>query len=1121
MSRLVDTLSIKKHNYTTNEQKKIRKELNIRSINGIIKLAKDNNRFSENDSDVVKKRKALNYAAKLYNKKITIKNQQIMKERKKKKEMNDFRTRIQREIKKNDIIRRRKLDKEKTKELLKSFKNVKGYFKLNVGNKSYTLNQGTLDRLIKNLDDLFVDTDEGDESDPEIIMLVKGNRTFEIERIDYKLDGTYKANNGGFFKYTHKLENVDLSKLQIYPNINYKNYEINCFIHSMIESELFTEPEINDMKSKMKTKYIRTKDIKKFCEVYKCCIEIETINDELKRSTRMKVGDKNSERTLKLGLIDNHYILKTTIPYTRFSIENWNKIKHLENPNKIAQYDNGYYKRKENRFIDSFTLVKLLMNEKDKYLTPITKCDEIYKTCYYDEVKVIDDLNYSENNVNFEVNYVKEKDEIPNIYFDTETIPYGRHTAFVMVMKYRDETNNIITKIFRGENCGLKMLFWISDNVECSSDLGIKLIAHNLGYDFRFIGKYLKIKNIMERGTMMLGGMCNFVMNKKSGNLKIKLQDSYALIPEKLSKFPSMFGLESEKEFIPYKLYTNKNVETKYISLKKCLKECKIQSKANHIEDGKNTIEEDEKLFLDNCNKWNCIENDKINIIKYAEEYCKIDVEVLLKGYEKFKEMLLVVSKLDLDNYMTISQLSQDYYKHQGCYNEVGELSGIPREYIQKCMVGGRVMPRQNKKQFIKGKIQDFDAVSLYPSAMIRLGGLLCGSPKVLENKTYEFLEKCDGYFIQIKITKVNQEKNKSFPLMSRVEENGSRLWTNDMENHNMYVDKITLEDLINFQGIEFEIIDGYYFDEGRNYHMKETTEHLFNERLKQKKNKNKIEKIYKLIMNSCYGKNLLKPIETESKYVVGKENLNQQLIRNYNNHKETKEYNYGDETNKYTTYKMDIIKPINEHFNYCHAGVEILSMSKRIMNEVMCLADDFNIPIYYQDTDSMHIDQKNIKPLSKLYKNKYDRDLIGKMTGQFHSDFDSNICDEETIHSKLFIALGKKVYVDVLSDKDNNIDYHIRMKGVSGKSVKYHCQKDKIKVEKLYEKLYNNETYGFDLACNGLSPCFEGKTDGSICSKEEFYRIICFDPNVERKKRKINETKENLEKGKKNKIIL
>ena len=110
---------------------------------------------------------------------------------------------------------------------------------------------------------------------------------------------------------------------------------------------------------------------------------------------------------------------------------------------------------------------------------------------------------------------------------------------------------------------------------------------------------------------------------------------------------------------------------------------------------------------------------------------------------------------------------------------------------------------------------------------------------------------------------------------------------------------------------------------------------------------------------------------------------------------------------------------------------------------------------------------------------------------------------------------------MDLLSDDEGNIDYHIRMKGVSGKSVKYHSKKDNIKIEELYEKLYNNETYGFDLACNGMNPCFEGKNDGSIHSKDEFYRIICFEPDVETKKRKIKVRKENLEKCKKNKIIL
>ena len=62
----------------------------------------------------------------------------------------------------------------------------------------------------------------------------------------------------------------------------------------------------------------------------------------------------------------------------------------------------------------------------------------------------------------------------------------------------------------------------------------------------------------------------------------------------------------------------------------------------------------------------------------------------------------------------------------------------------------------------------------------------------------------------------------------------------------------------------------------------------------------------------------------------------------------------------------------------YTYIGVMILSISKRIMNEVICTAEDYGrspeavgrngIEIYYQDTDSMHIGLNDIKRLSELY---------------------------------------------------------------------------------------------------------------------------------------------------------
>ena len=46
-------------------------------------------------------------------------------------------------------------------------------------------------------------------------------------------------------------------------------------------------------------------------------------------------------------------------------------------------------------------------------------------------------------------------------------------------------------------------------------------------------------------------------------------------------------------------------------------------------------------------------------------------------------------------------------------------------------------------------------------------------------------------------------------------------------------------------------------------------------------------------------------------------------------------------------------------------------------MNEVMCLAEDNGISIFYQGTDSMHIPHNDISRLSDLLEMKYHRKLI------------------------------------------------------------------------------------------------------------------------------------------------
>jgi hypothetical protein len=242
-------------------------------------------------------------------------------------------------------------------------------------------------------------------------------------------------------------------------------------------------------------------------------------------------------------------------------------------------------------------------------------------------------------------------------------------------------------------------------------------------------------------------------------------------------------------------------------------------------------------------------------------------------------------------------------------------------------------MCRDNKKWLVEGRINDFDAVSLYPSAMYRMKGFLKGVPKVIEkeNLNIDWLQNnTDGYFV--KVMAINDAEEHGFPLLSNNEEDGIRNFSNKTKGNIYYLDKVGLEDAMNFQKIKFNVICGYYYDDGHNNKINSVMKHLFNTRIEAKKNGNPIQEIYKLLMNSSYGKTLLKPIETDLS-VITKKSFPNYLSRKYNFIREITES--GD--------KMLIkeTKVIDDHYNNCYAGVEVLSMSKRIMNEVMCLAQD------------------------------------------------------------------------------------------------------------------------------------------------------------------------------------
>ena len=177
------------------------------------------------------------------------------------------------------------------------------------------------------------------------------------------------------------------------------------------------------------------------------------------------------------------------------------------------------------------------------------------------------------------------------------------------------------------------------------------------------------------------------------------------------------------------------------------------------------------------------------DLIEYSSIYCKIDCKVLRDGYEVFRRWMLEHTELDVDNSIRIQPMASSFMLKSSCYDNGYQISGVIQQLITKCVVGGRAMTNPNKQHHVKKKTTDFDACSLYPSAMYFMEGFLTGLPKALSDTSYEFLKQQDGYFVRNKIVKAYRHLD--FPLTPKLdEESGVREFINEMDNGIICIDK-------------------------------------------------------------------------------------------------------------------------------------------------------------------------------------------------------------------------------------------------------------------------------------------------------------------------------------------
>lgn len=104
---------------------------------------------------------------------------------------------------------------------------------------------------------------------------------------------------------------------------------------------------------------------------------------------------------------------------------------------------------------------------------------------------------------------------------------------------------------------------------------------------------------------------------------------------------------------------------------------------------------------------------------------------------------------------LSISVIDYDFTIKYGWLKGIYVLADKPQDFIRKCVSGGRTMCADNQKQLIKGRLQDFDAVSLYPSSMSIILCIPLGKSKVIRNLNRDVIMWYNDFYIEINIKSI------------------------------------------------------------------------------------------------------------------------------------------------------------------------------------------------------------------------------------------------------------------------------------------------------------------------------------------------------------------------------
>lgn len=404
------------------------------------------------------------------------------------------------------------------------------------------------------------------------------------------------------------------------------------------------------------------------------------------------------------------------------------------------------------------------------------------------------------------------------------------------------------------------------------------------------------------------------------------------------------------------------------------------------------------------------------------------------------------------------------------------------KEIYEKVVSRGEKPTEEELKDMFKLTIQDFDARSLYPTAMSR-SFIPLGTPVLVDwrkcpnDQSYILANRPAVTDAMYLITNIQYGVPLAMPSNCWKQEKPEPRcrWANDIPLEVIQLRKLTdLYTMIETQNARFDVLGGLEWRHGKATEIQEFMKKTYEFRRQNHSGgfDHPIQEAAKLIMNSFYGKNVTKMREfneiffpkvlwkhdekTDQFYQVnGADNLMNYLKDHWRDIKQV--ISVGGSFAVKVKAEDDSAYDVN-------FGCEVLAGARALICRVSAAIELITKqPPLYTDTDSLHVYGWQIEAIADWFEKRFKIPMIGGELGQFHPDFEPQGFKpgEKFMGSIFFCGVGKKMYIDEIVGDQGSTYFHKRAKGIKAEWLS----------KQEYVDLFNGQTIEKDCdACGGVN---------------------------------------------------